>query len=237
MSETSSTIPGWFGKIPFLGDFASRRLSQTFIAPWDHWLQHSIAASRAQLGEQWLDTYLHSPIWRFALWPGVLGAEGWAGVMMPSVDSVGRYFPLTIASEIAPENFIELFSAQSWFATLEHIALSTLDMNFSVDDLERDLATNSLSFASIADTKANATNTAANTLCAGLHQQTLQQLILPLRSAQELSALLNTTALQLLDAAARGRSLWWTDAPENAATLNCFMGLPQESDFLLLLGH
>lgn len=236
MSENSSNIPGWFGKIPFLGDFASRRLPQSFIAPWDHWLQHSIAASRAQLGEQWLDIYLHSPIWRFALWPGVLSAEGWAGVMMPSVDSVGRYFPLTIASAIAADNIIELFSAQHWFAALEHIALSTLDINFSVDDLERNLAANPLSFAAIAAPNANIKNAAANTFCAGLHQQTLQQLILPLQSAQELPALLNTAALQLLDAAIRGHSLWWNDATETAATLNCFIGLPQEDDFLRLLG-
>ena len=30
------------------------------------------------------------PIWRFVLLPGLIGSNGWAGVLMPSVDRVGR---------------------------------------------------------------------------------------------------------------------------------------------------
>ena len=92
---------GWYGKIPALGDFASRRLSTEFISTWDSWLQHSMAASRATLGERWLDIYLTSPIWRFALMPETVDASAWAGLLMPSVDKVGRHFPLTFALELA----------------------------------------------------------------------------------------------------------------------------------------
>ena len=45
----------------------------------------------------WLDGYLASPSWRFLLMPGVMDGQPWAGVLMPSVDRVGRYYPLTIA--------------------------------------------------------------------------------------------------------------------------------------------
>src|SRR5205823_12936606 len=86
-----ANVAGWFGKIPFLGDFASRRLSEDFISEWDSWLQHSIAASRASLGEHWLEIYLTSPLWRFVVMPDVVGHHAWAGVLMPSVDSVGRH--------------------------------------------------------------------------------------------------------------------------------------------------
>src|SRR5574337_1028442 len=92
-------VAGWHGKLPALGDFASRRLDAGFVEPWDAWLSHGLARLRQQPG--WPGAYLASPSWRFVLLPGVLpGAAGegcWAGVLMPSVDRVGRYYPLTIA--------------------------------------------------------------------------------------------------------------------------------------------
>src|SRR5262249_53859270 len=79
-------IPGWYGKLPNIGDFASRRLESQFISAWDAWLQEVIQATRGDLGESWLDCYLTMPIWRFLLLPGLVGPSGWAGVLMPSVD-------------------------------------------------------------------------------------------------------------------------------------------------------
>ena len=90
-------IPGFYGKLPELGDFVNRRLPQNFIDPWDSWLQQAIATSRDQLGGNWLNNYLTSPIWRFAVSSGVVGESPWCGLLMPSVDRVGRYFPLTLA--------------------------------------------------------------------------------------------------------------------------------------------
>jgi len=49
--------PGYYGKIPNKGDFITRHLPGSFVEPWDQWLQSSIAASKAQLGEQWLDCH------------------------------------------------------------------------------------------------------------------------------------------------------------------------------------
>ena len=84
---------GCYGKLPSLGDFVSRRLPRSFVQPWDAWLQRALAASRARLGAGWLETYLASPFWRFALAPGLCGPEAWVGVLMPSTDRVGRTFP------------------------------------------------------------------------------------------------------------------------------------------------
>ena len=96
----AGSATGFFGKLPALGDFVERALPAEFVTPWDAWLQRAIAASRASLGEQWLDIYLTSPLWRFVLGAGPCGARAWAGVMMPSVDRVGRYFPLTVAAPL-----------------------------------------------------------------------------------------------------------------------------------------
>ena len=104
------------------------------IEPWDQWLQESLAASRTQLGADWLDRYLTSPLWRFVLSPGVAGQRGWAGVLMPSIDRVGRYFPLTLACPLpAGTNPIAVLSAADWFERAETLTLSVLDDPFSLD--------------------------------------------------------------------------------------------------------
>lgn len=91
---------GWFGKLPMLGDFASRRLPEAFIRPWDDWLQASLAAAKDATGERWLDLYLTFPVWRFVIPAGLAGDAGWVGVLLPSVDRVGRCFPLTICEQV-----------------------------------------------------------------------------------------------------------------------------------------
>ena len=87
---------GIYGKLPSHGDFLRRRVPDDFVGVWDAWLQASIAASRSDLGSEWLNLYLTSPAWRFCCDAGVCGANACAGVMVPSVDRVGRYFPLTL---------------------------------------------------------------------------------------------------------------------------------------------
>jgi type VI secretion system protein ImpM len=136
-----SQSPGFFGKFPVRGDFISRRLPADFIRSWDAWLQGSLVASREILGESWLSIYLTSPLWRFILNPGVCGPNGWMGVLMPSVDRVGRYFPLTLAIATSQGNGLaSLFvSAADWFARLEHLALSCLEDDFDFDAFDQQL--------------------------------------------------------------------------------------------------
>lgn len=121
--------PGWYGKMPAAGDFIARRLSASFSEPWDRWLQRAMAGSRERLGEGWQDAFLCMPAWRFVLGPGVVSRNAWAGLMVPSVDSVGRYFPLTVATALPPEALDTvgtLLAAASWFEDIETIALSAL---------------------------------------------------------------------------------------------------------------
>lgn len=96
---------GWFGKMPAMGDFAQRRLPPEFVRGWDQWIQSGLADSRAALGAAWQELYLTFPIWRFVLPPGWFGATGWCGILMPSVDRVGRHFPLTVCHSIDTRAF------------------------------------------------------------------------------------------------------------------------------------
>ena len=138
----SGAAPGFYGKFPVRGDFVTRNLPMDFIRPWDEWLQSAVAASREQLGESWLQTYLTSPLWRFVLSAGLCGSRRWAGVVMPSVDRVGRYFPLTIVAAVDPCAGLPdlLCSAGGWFERIEEIALTALDNDFELDQFEAALA-------------------------------------------------------------------------------------------------
>jgi type VI secretion system protein ImpM len=136
------TAPGWLGKIACLGDFASRRLPLPAAQACDAWLARSIDASRTQLGDRWLETYLTSPLWRFAWAPGVLDAQWWFGVLMPSVDNVGRYFPLLVAQARAQplHDAPALQQLERWYAQVAGATLATLQPAGTVEHFEEALA-------------------------------------------------------------------------------------------------
>jgi len=138
---------GFYGKLPSEGDFVTRRLPWEFTSVWDDWLQQGMLASRAALGERWLELYLAAPIWRFQLAPGVCGPLGWRGLFFASVDRVGRYFPLTLAFVSVPaagaraaQGVAPSLAADeaAWFAA-EEAALAALQPTLQIDDFERAL--------------------------------------------------------------------------------------------------
>ena len=93
---------GMFGKLPSKRDFVSYNMQRPFLDQWEEWLQGAVAASRHALGEQWQEVFLRVPIWRFWFGRRVYGTAV-TGALMPSVDGVGRYFPLTICACEPPD--------------------------------------------------------------------------------------------------------------------------------------
>ncbi len=129
--------PGLYGKLPAYGDFLTRNLSGEFVQIWDEWMQCYVSGPKQQIGAGWLDVYLTSPIWRFVLSVGAADNHNWAGLVMPSIDRVGRYFPISIVksfpTEISPVHF--LFAEQGWYDALESLCLMALDEIIDVDEL------------------------------------------------------------------------------------------------------
>ena len=118
---------GFYGKIPANGDFVSRYLSAGTQELLENWVGRVMMASREQLAEKWLPTYLTSPIWRFALPAGVLSEHAYKGVFIPSVDKVGRYYPMILCqpTEASP---LQLYCAdQEWYTKAESALLPVLN--------------------------------------------------------------------------------------------------------------
>ncbi|SAK51165.1 type VI secretion system-associated protein TagF [Caballeronia ptereochthonis] len=146
LTDDGAAIAGWYGKLPSLGDFAARRLSDAFVAPWDAWLAQRVAETQLALGADWLELYLTCPVWRFFAMPGAIAptlASCWTGVVMASVDRVGRHFPLTIATPLpcAPATGAEIGALWQWLSAIEGVALAALDFDHSIERLDEQLAT------------------------------------------------------------------------------------------------
>lgn len=132
---------GCYGKIPRLGDFITRSLGGSMVSNWDEWLQDGISASRDALGETWIDWYMVSPVWCFAAGAGTLDQSTWLGVLIPSVDRVGRYFPFSVmveAGDCPPVTAMHRW--QAWYEAAQNLALDSLGEEFDPASLEQRLA-------------------------------------------------------------------------------------------------
>ncbi|SFS03858.1 type VI secretion system protein ImpM [Sphingomonas jatrophae] len=84
-----------FGKLPSHGDFIARGLDPARRQALDEWLASALAEAQDVHGDTFEPRYDSAPAWRFA-WEE---SEGWlAGAMAPSMDSVGRRFPILVAA-------------------------------------------------------------------------------------------------------------------------------------------
>ena len=118
-----------YGKLPTKRDFIALGASRDFLNAWEPWLQSGVSASQATLGEQWQKAFLRAPIWRFWLGADLCGVST-IGAFMPSLDKVGRYFPLTLfacADQGAAIPPPEMDAQDAWFKTAEDFLISMLD--------------------------------------------------------------------------------------------------------------
>lgn len=130
--------PGWYGKLAMLGDFAHRRLPDELVQRLDRWLAAAMQALPQVLGERWPQAYLEAPLLRFAWAPGVLGPGWWFGVLMPSCDRVGRYYPLWLGQSAArlPHDSAGLARLATWYDAAGRACLQTLDDGATLSGFE-----------------------------------------------------------------------------------------------------
>lgn len=127
---------GAYGKMPSAGDFFRIAPPPGFVEAWDPWLQQALLAGPQAFGGGWDAIYMSAPIWRFTLAAGVAGPTSVVGVVMPSVDRVGRRFPLTLACGMAAGPIGPVhFANDGLFEALEDLALAALDDGMTRDRL------------------------------------------------------------------------------------------------------
>ncbi len=223
----TAALPAWYGKLPALGDFASRRLDPAFVELWDNWLADGMQALRERDPVGWLDAYLVSPTWRFLLTPGclpgALAEQAWAGVLMPSVDRVGRYFPFTIVQPLAqlPVSLPALLSLWQGLGRLDDLAADALQDDWGLDRLEAELA----AFALEKEANSQTDRSAALSLNPG----ELLELPVGLDGIAQIAG----EALQLWEPVGRGRSYWFAAGAQMATCMQVCQGLPTSSSALL----
>ena len=208
---------GFFGKLQSHGDFVGRRLPPEMQQCFDRWLQAALLHSREELGAAWVDVWATSPLWRFALGPGVCGAQAWLGVMMPSADRVGRCFSLVlaVASPAAQSLGDCIGPLDGWYCRLEELALSSLEPDFSLEEFDAALLTTA-------------------------SPPQVPQPVLPAAALQPVA--LAFSPLQagrvppLAHGALDGASAWWTDGSAHVQpTLARCAGMPPPAAFAAML--
>ncbi|MCQ0988632.1 type VI secretion system-associated protein TagF [Jiella marina] len=134
-----------FGKLPQRRDFVSHGMPKTLLNAWEGWLEQAVAQSRKALGEEFDDRYMVMPAWRFWFGRAVVGVSA-CGVLIPSVDGVGRKFPLTLFALAPEDHSIELpliDPMERVFSAMEARLLDTLSADtgapFDVAEVLNDL--------------------------------------------------------------------------------------------------
>jgi type VI secretion system protein ImpM len=90
------SAPWLFGKLPAHGDFLARGLPGELRDRLDRWLSAELAGARTRFGEAFEGRYFSAPPWHFVdLDPS---GQWTGGALCPSVDAVGRKFPILLAT-------------------------------------------------------------------------------------------------------------------------------------------
>ena len=212
---------GLYGKLPSKRDFVSLGLPRTIVEPWERWLQSGVAHARDALGTEWEDAYLTAPIWNFWVGERVLD-HALQGAIVPSVDRVGRMFPLAVAYAFPKGESIEapvVTVDAAWFRQVGAALMLCLEEDeIRIDDLLSRLEPPSGAVGASGDALTFAGEGHA---CAG--------------------ALLRDNAPYDHAQASARRSYWWTDGREGEGPcVHMSDGLPRPDFFAFMLtgdGH
>jgi type VI secretion system protein ImpM len=213
MAGVSVKRVGYFGKMPKAGDFVSRNLDAKVKEGFDRWLQESLSESRAQLKEAWLGAFLTAPVWRFLLMGQFADSKSLLGVMIPSVDKVGRYFPLAVLIELSEFELDQnaLATCDTVLHGFEDLLLSALSEEIDQDFFDYQVGLTARKFANKPLPQPSDPTESRFPSTEGLAQK-----------FSELQSL--------------GGSVWWTEGSDSRqADLLLYRGMPSSSVFASFL--
>ena len=169
------------------------------------------------------------PVWRFFFQSGIVGGEAVCGIVFPSVDRVGRYFPFAMFAPITGKvDASSIIEQDIWFDGMEALAMEVL--NPSLDFAAWDKAVEAMplpvsGLATAVEEDATIPQQAPN----------LGPLVhISLPRGPDLNPLIDRHASAL----SPPRSIWWKrDDSEDVQSLVIADGLPEASAFPAFLGE
>jgi type VI secretion system protein ImpM len=180
-----------------------------------------------------MEAYLTAPIWRFVLLPGIINHQAWTGLIMPSVDKVGRYFPLTVAIPIddCANLLSNMASIGEWHKLIEQVMLSTLDTNFSHEQFDANLSNHPLPNLLTSEDTIPGLGTTLDFLAEPWNSYHTD-----LSSWEELRDLCYKSGQLYLKGKLQDVSLWWTSMTlQNNIECCWFRGMPPQEAFTKFL--
>ena len=227
---------GFYGKLPSHGDFLRRRVSDSFVGVWDGWLQECVAASKSILGDRWLDVYLTSPSWRFACAAGLFGPAPMIGLMVPSVDRVGRYFHLTLVAELPQDTGIlsAVTALGPVFDRAQQLVIDTLAAErVDLERFDEEVTRLGAELEALCGRPTVLLDASAHDIVNGAGQGAWQ---IPIGSPDQMGPVLEQILSQHLSRLYRPLVVWWTDGTA-AIEPTCLIakGLPPPEAFTALL--
>jgi len=120
----------FFGKHPGAADFEQHHVSPEAVRLWHQWIRETLKALRNGNQSIWPSVYLQSPPWFFSVIEKKLGKDQrWLGVLMPSMDSVGRYFPMVLSFSVDRRwpALLALVAHLEHLKALEQVAIDLLN--------------------------------------------------------------------------------------------------------------
>ncbi|WP_117190288.1 type VI secretion system-associated protein TagF [Rhizobium terrae] len=132
---------GFFGKLPTHGDFVSTGMGSGLQSEFDIWLQAGLQAVQQQFGTDWERHFRAMFSWRFIIERGLWGPATIAGVLVPSLDRVGRSFPLVVATQLPAftDHPRLLYLDETWFTAAEAIAETSARRDFDIEQFTASL--------------------------------------------------------------------------------------------------
>ena len=123
-----------FGKLPTEGDFVRAGADRELLNLLDRWLTAAWADFVVSADPKWEERYRVSPLWWFAV---PQGGATICGVISPSLDSVGRLFPVVVATRLDVTDAASAIRlAAPWLAMVQGALLTALEPpGQSVNDL------------------------------------------------------------------------------------------------------
>jgi len=145
MSESSVTTlnplnlhpVAWYGKLPSAADFVGRRMPHAMETAWDNWVRSGMDQVRHETGAKWQERFVNCPIW-FFMYPTQVQGVLAAGAIAPSIDRVGRYYPITVMALSAsqPSGFTDDAQVSQFFSGLRSAVIDARRIPLRVEQMD-----------------------------------------------------------------------------------------------------